>query len=179
MSVFKSPYRIRTAQSAKWHGPAPSPKRNQRSITWDESVDADVANGGEHIAAVLVGPHVRPGFRSATTYQHQSLLRLLLDSLRVSDLPGASAGAPSMATSFNRLLSREESSNALAPHLTPVEFKMATASSPAARRLWALPEAGNRLCCRRLFLLRQQMWCRNRSRQTTCRPAACSSSSWD
>jgi acid phosphatase len=65
-------------------------------ITWDESVGSDFVNGGGHIATVLVGPHTKSGFRSATTFQHQSLLRLALDSLRVSSLPGASAGAPSM-----------------------------------------------------------------------------------
>ena len=65
-------------------------------ITWDESVSTDSINGGGHIATVLVGPHTKSAFRSATTFQHQSLLRLALDSLRVSNLPGASAGAPSM-----------------------------------------------------------------------------------
>lgn len=65
-------------------------------ITWDESVSTDFTNGGGHVATVLVGPHVRPGFRSATTFQHQSLLRLTLDSLKVSDLPGAASGASSM-----------------------------------------------------------------------------------
>jgi len=65
-------------------------------ITWDESVNTDFTNGGGRVATVLVGPHVKAGFRSATTFQHQSLLRLVLDSLRVSDLPGAAAGAPSM-----------------------------------------------------------------------------------
>jgi len=65
-------------------------------ITWDESVSTDFTNGGGHIATVLVGPHVKPGFRSPVTFQHQSLLRLVLDTLRVSDLPGASATASSM-----------------------------------------------------------------------------------
>jgi len=65
-------------------------------ITWDESLNTDLANGGGHIATVLVGPHVKPGFRSPTLFQHQSLLRLMLDTLRVSDLPGASANATSM-----------------------------------------------------------------------------------
>jgi acid phosphatase len=65
-------------------------------ITWDEALTTDFTNGGGQVATVLAGPHVKPGFRSATTFQHQSLLRLTLDSLRVSNLPGASAGAPSM-----------------------------------------------------------------------------------
>lgn len=69
-------------------------------ITWDESLNTDFTNGGGQVATVLVGPHVRTGFRSVTMYQHQSLLRLVLDSLRVSDLPGASAGATAMGEFF-------------------------------------------------------------------------------
>ena len=65
-------------------------------ITWDESVSTDFTNGGGHVATVLAGPHVRPGFHSPMLFQHQSLLRLVLDSLKVNDLPGAAAGAPSM-----------------------------------------------------------------------------------
>jgi len=66
------------------------------AITWDESVNTDFTNGGGQVATVLVGPHVKAGFRSATTFQHQSLLRLALDSLKVSNMPGAAAGASSM-----------------------------------------------------------------------------------
>jgi acid phosphatase len=69
-------------------------------ITWDESLNTDFTNGGGQVATVLVGPHVKTGFRSVTMYQHQSLLRLVLDSLRVSDLPGAAAGANSMGEFF-------------------------------------------------------------------------------
>jgi acid phosphatase len=69
-------------------------------ITFDESVDTDVTNGGGQVMTVLVGPHVKTGFRSSTMYQHQSLLRLALQLLKVSDMPGASAIAPSMGEFF-------------------------------------------------------------------------------
>jgi acid phosphatase len=69
-------------------------------ITWDESVNTDFTNGGGQVATVLVGPHVKSGFRSVTMYEHQSLLRLVLDALKVSDLPGAAAGATSMGEFF-------------------------------------------------------------------------------
>jgi len=49
---------------------------------------------------VLVGPHVKTGFRSSTMYQHQSLLRTMLQLLSVGDMPGASAVAPSMGEFF-------------------------------------------------------------------------------
>lgn len=69
-------------------------------ITFDESVDTDITNGGGQVMTVLMGPHVKAGFRSSTTYQHQSLLRLVLQLLSVSDMPGASSIAPSMGEFF-------------------------------------------------------------------------------
>jgi len=69
-------------------------------ITWDESVDTDVANGGGQIATVLVGTHVKTGFRSTTLFQHQNTLRLILDLLKVGDRPGLSARATSMNEFF-------------------------------------------------------------------------------
>ena len=69
-------------------------------ITFDESVTTDVTNGGGQVMTVLVGPHVKTGFRSSTMYQHQSLLRTMLQLLSVGDMPGASAVAPSMGEFF-------------------------------------------------------------------------------
>jgi acid phosphatase len=69
-------------------------------ITFDESVNTDITNGGGQVMTVLVGPHVKTGFRSSTMYQHQSLLRLVLQLLNVSDMPGASAVASSMGEFF-------------------------------------------------------------------------------
>jgi hypothetical protein len=69
-------------------------------ITFDEAQELDLTDGGGQVATVLVGPHVKPGFRSNTMFQHQSTLRLILDALRVTDMPGASAGAPSMGDFF-------------------------------------------------------------------------------
>lgn len=69
-------------------------------ITFDEAQQSDITNGGGQVATVLVGPHVKPGFRSTTMFQHQSTLRLILDALKVTDLPGASAVAPSMGEFF-------------------------------------------------------------------------------
>jgi hypothetical protein len=69
-------------------------------ITFDESVTTDITDGGGQVMTVLVGPHVKTGFRSSTLYQHQSLLRLVLQLLKVSDMPGASAVASSMGEFF-------------------------------------------------------------------------------
>jgi phosphatidylinositol-3-phosphatase len=69
-------------------------------ITWDEGNTADVANGGGQVATVIAGMQVKVAFRSMTFYQHQSVLRLILDLLSVSNHPGASAMAPTMGEFF-------------------------------------------------------------------------------
>ena len=69
-------------------------------ITFDESILSDTANGGGHIATVIVGSGIKPGFRSTTFYQHQSTLRLTLQLLGITSYPGAAASAPDMKEFF-------------------------------------------------------------------------------
>lgn len=68
--------------------------------TWDESVLTDTANGGGHIATILVSPKVRAGYQSTALYQHQSTLKLTMQLLGVTDYPGAAASAPDMSEFF-------------------------------------------------------------------------------
>lgn len=69
-------------------------------ITFDESVDTDSSNGGGHVAMLVIGSQVKPGYQSTTFYQHQSTLRLILSTLGVNGFPGASAVAPGMSEFF-------------------------------------------------------------------------------
>ena len=69
-------------------------------ITFDEGLDIDVIHGGGQVATVIVGAHVKPAFQSMVTYQHENLLRTVLDLLKVNSLPGASASAASMSDCF-------------------------------------------------------------------------------
>ena len=64
-------------------------------IVFDES-GSDNANGGGRVAAVIVSPFAKTGYKSVTVYQHQSVLRLMLEGLGVKTLPGAAATAPKM-----------------------------------------------------------------------------------
>jgi acid phosphatase len=68
--------------------------------TWDESNINDLANGGGHVATIVVGAKARAGFQSTTMYQHQSTLKLTMQLLGVTDFPGAAATAPDMAEFF-------------------------------------------------------------------------------
>ena len=65
-------------------------------IVFDESVLTDRNHIGGHVAAVLVGPQVKPSYQSTTFYQHQSTLRFALSTLGVNSFPGAAASAPDM-----------------------------------------------------------------------------------
>ena len=69
-------------------------------ILFDESEVTDIAFGGGHVAMVMVGPHVKAGFQSTNFYQHQSTLRMMLESLGAKQFPGDSASAPEMGEFF-------------------------------------------------------------------------------
>lgn len=71
-------------------------------VDFDEAADSDTTNGGGHVSPVLWGPNVKPGFKqtSATLYQHESMLRTIMDALNLASPPGAAATAPSMTEFF-------------------------------------------------------------------------------
>jgi hypothetical protein len=80
-------------------------------ITFDESVDSDCAplttcpklpenGGGGHVATVVIGPNVKPGYRSSTFYQHPNVLKTGLVALGISTAPGAASTAKTMADFF-------------------------------------------------------------------------------
>jgi len=73
-------------------------------ITWDESRTNTTVNGGGHVATVLAGADVKPGFKSTTFYQDQSLLQLMLHVIGVKTYPNQAATAPDMGESFSKPL---------------------------------------------------------------------------
>lgn len=66
-------------------------------IVFDEGFDTDTAHGGGQVAMVMVGPKVKKGFKSTALYQHQNLLRTVMDAMGVNSYPGAAASAVDMA----------------------------------------------------------------------------------
>jgi hypothetical protein len=64
-------------------------------IVFDESGN-DNTHGGGNVAAVIISPFAKTGYQSTTVYQHESVLRLMLEGLGVKTLPGAAATAPKM-----------------------------------------------------------------------------------
>jgi phosphatidylinositol-3-phosphatase len=68
-------------------------------LWWDEGNAADTAQGGGKVPLVLVGPTIKPGYRSTTFYRHENLLRTLAEGLGLG-FPGASTYVPGMAEFF-------------------------------------------------------------------------------
>jgi acid phosphatase len=71
-------------------------------VDFDEALDTDTNNGGGHVSPVFWGPNVKVGYTqtSTTLYQHQSMLRTVMEALQLTNPPGAAASAPSMAEFF-------------------------------------------------------------------------------
>jgi hypothetical protein len=70
-------------------------------IVFDEANTLDLTSGGGHVAAVVVSPLGKRAYKSVAFYQHQSVLRLMLEGLGVTKLPGDAAAAPAMWEFFN------------------------------------------------------------------------------
>src|SRR6266481_3560246 len=65
-------------------------------IAFDESANDNI-DGGGRIAVVLISPRFsKVAFQSTTLYQHETALRLMLEGLGVSALPGSATAAPKM-----------------------------------------------------------------------------------
>lgn len=69
-------------------------------IVFDESTDGDNAHGGGQVPLIVISSKSKPGFKSMTLYQHQNTLRLALDALGVTHLPGSANGATQMGEFF-------------------------------------------------------------------------------
>jgi phosphatidylinositol-3-phosphatase len=70
-------------------------------VVFDEADFTDFTAGGGHVAAIIVSPLANRGYKSVAFYQHQSVLRLALEGLGVTRLPGDAATAPAMWEFFS------------------------------------------------------------------------------
>ena len=72
-------------------------------IVFDEAA-SDNTHGGGRIAFVVAGPNVIPGGGSSNLYQHQSLLRTIMEAVGLTSFPGAAATASDMHDLFNQVV---------------------------------------------------------------------------
>jgi acid phosphatase len=69
-------------------------------IVFDEGTPSDKAHGGGHISTVLAGRNVKRGLKSSRFYQHQNVLRTVLDALGVNHQLGKAAAAQPMSDMY-------------------------------------------------------------------------------
>jgi phosphatidylinositol-3-phosphatase len=69
-------------------------------VVFDESTGSDTQHGGGHVAMVMVGPKVKPGYKSSLLYQHQNTLKTLMKALGLSTFPGSAGSATAMTDMF-------------------------------------------------------------------------------
>ena len=69
-------------------------------IVFDEGDTTDVDHGGGHIPGIFLGTHVKAGYASTATYQHQDIEGLIGRALRLTTVPGAGASGGSMTEFF-------------------------------------------------------------------------------
>jgi hypothetical protein len=68
---------------------------------FDES-SSDNSNGGGHVVCTLISPAFsKLGYSSTTLYQHESVLRLMLEGLGSTTLSGAAANTSTMWNFFS------------------------------------------------------------------------------
>ena len=75
---------------------------DEADLNTDNRCSATVLTGcGGRILVAMIGPQVRPGYKSVTTYHHPSVLRTMLEALgTTSNFPAAAATSPDMAEFF-------------------------------------------------------------------------------
>jgi phosphatidylinositol-3-phosphatase len=69
----------------------------------DTACSATVSTGcGGHIATVVIGPHVKKGYKSSAYHQHQAILRSVIQALGISKYgyPGSAATTSNMGELF-------------------------------------------------------------------------------
>jgi len=71
-------------------------------VDFDEAITSDTTHGGGHVAPALWGPIVKAGYTqtSSTLYQHESMLRTVMEVLNLPNYPGAASNAPDMSEFF-------------------------------------------------------------------------------
>ncbi|HVJ05645.1 MAG TPA: alkaline phosphatase family protein [Candidatus Saccharimonadales bacterium] len=76
---------------------------DEADLSTDNRCSATVLSGcGGRILVSMIGPKVKVGYKSTTTYHHQNLLRTMLMAMGTTqNFPGASASAVPMTDMFN------------------------------------------------------------------------------
>jgi phosphatidylinositol-3-phosphatase len=119
---------------------------DEADLSVDNRCSATVATGcGGHILVTMIGPQVKAGFKSVSTYHHQSVLKTMLMLLgEETSFPAAAQTAPSMAEFFKPSATNNGVISILAPTTSTVT------GSPV--RLAASAKAPNPVTTMRIYV---------------------------
>jgi hypothetical protein len=109
-------------------------------IVFDEGTDS--IHGGGQVEWVIVGPKIKQGYRSATFYQHQNTLRLMLEGLGVTTFPQGAATASDMGEFFGTMTSTPTPSPTKTPTPVPTPTPKPTATPTPTPRPTPTPTDG-------------------------------------
>ena len=111
------------------------------TVQLDDRCSAKVARGcGGRTPTLVIGPQVRPGYRSTTTYRNQSVLKTVCAAMGLSPCPGAAKDAAPMTDFFKSDNGPDRPSDSIvistpgngATVVGPVHLIANAAESPAA-----------------------------------------------
>ncbi|HET9282388.1 MAG TPA: alkaline phosphatase family protein [Candidatus Angelobacter sp.] len=86
---------------------------DEADLSTDNRCSATVLTGcGGHILVAMIGPQVKAGYKSTTTYHQQSVLRTMLEALgTTANFPAAANTAPDMREFFKNNVSTSTAAN--------------------------------------------------------------------
>jgi len=104
-------------------------------VVWDEGdIGTDgrcssrlQRNCGGRVATLVIGPQVKPHFKSSVTYTHANLLRTVCDAMEFSSCPGEGSLSSPMSDFFNQVNVSMPTANAQVA--SPVHIKATTVNS--------------------------------------------------
>ena len=101
---------------------------DEGNLTGDNRCSTTVTSGcGGRIATLVIGPQVKPQYKSTVHYSHKNLLRTVCDAMAFASCPGAGATGQPMADFFNTVKAIAPLDNAKVA--SPVHVQATTSNS--------------------------------------------------
>jgi phosphatidylinositol-3-phosphatase len=98
--------------------------------TQDNRCTSTISDGcGGRVATLIIGPQVKPAYKSSVRYDHANLLKTICDAMGLTSCPGAGAVANPMADFFNQVNIATPFANATVA--SPVKIQATTSNSSA------------------------------------------------
>lgn len=91
---------------------------------------------GGRLATLVIGPQVKPGYKSSVRYDHSNLLRTVCNAMGFSSCPGAGAVANPMVDFFNRVNIATPFPNAVVASPVQIAATTVNQSSIAAMQIY-------------------------------------------